>query len=127
MRRRFTPAQANATLPLVRRVVADILARGRELRSLARADGVLDPAARPRAGELEAQLHELFDELERVGCSYRDWGFELGLVDFPAVLDGREVLLCWRSDEPAVTWYHPPDIGFSGRKPIPREHLEEGA
>jgi len=116
-RRRFTPLQANRTLPLVRRIVADILQRGRELRQLATKP--MDAAAHSRATRLQGELAELLAELDHIGCSYKDWGFELGLVDFPAEIDGRAVLLCWRSDEPRVEWYHAPEAGFAGRKPIP--------
>jgi hypothetical protein len=122
-RKRFTPAQANRTLPLVRRIVADILERGRELRRLT--DGPLDARARQVASRLQAELAELYLELERIGCSYKDWGFDLGLVDFPAEIDGRAVLLCWRSDEARVEWYHAPEAGFAGRKPIPTRLMED--
>ena len=120
VKHRFTPLEASRTLPLVRRIVGDILTAGRELRALAReARG-----ERARLAALEARIRELAQELERIGCSYKDWGFELGLVDFPAVIDGREVLLCWRSDEPRLEWYHTPEAGFAGRTPIPAELLE---
>jgi hypothetical protein len=106
MRRRFTQEQANQTLPLVRRIVAEILQKGRELRA---SEGV------ERRGALEAQVHGLVGELEKIGCAYKDWGFEKGLVDFPAVIGGREVLLCWRSDEERVEWFHGVEEGFAGR------------
>ena len=67
------------------------------------------------------QLDELFDELEAIGCSYRDWNFTEGLVDFPAKVNGREVLLCWRSDEAKVRYYHEVNAGFAGRRSIPKE------
>jgi len=122
----FSPEQANRTLPLVRRIVDDVLQRGRELRQLA--SSTPDERGQARIARLQAELAHLSGELEQIGCSYKDWGFELGLVDFPAKLGGREVLLCWRSDEPRVAWYHEPDAGFAGRKPIPSELLgPEGA
>jgi hypothetical protein len=62
-------------------------------------------------------------ELEEIGCSYKDWSFELGLVDFPSIIDGKEVLLCWRSDEESVKYYHGLLEGFAGRKPIPDDYL----
>jgi len=117
----FSPEQANRTLPLVRRIVSDLLQRGRELRQLAAAGP--DEIRQARIAQLQAELAQLSTELERIGCSYKDWGFEMGLVDFPARIDGREVLLCWRSDEPRVAWYHAPDAGFAGRHPIPPELL----
>jgi hypothetical protein len=123
VKQRFTPAEANRTLPLVKRVVGDILAAGRELRELAPRHA--EPQVRVRLAVLEATIRDLAEELERIGCSYKDWGFELGLVDFPSVIDGREVLLCWRSDEERLEWYHAPDAGFAGRARIPPELLRE--
>jgi len=123
-RRTFTPGQANRTLPLVRRIVADVLARGSEARALVErieAGEAEGPQARLRVLDLE--LRELMEELERIGCLYKDWGFESGLVDFPSEIDGRSVLLCWRSDEDEIRFYHTPDAGFAGRKPIPRRLL----
>lgn len=124
-RRIFTPAQANRTLPLVRRVVEDILARGREMRRLAPRHA--DPQARARLGLIGAELGDLVEELRRIGCDYKDFNFDKGLVDFPGEIAGRAVLLCWRSDEPRVEWYHAPEAGFAGRAPIPAELLSEEA
>lgn len=122
--RYFTPVEANRTLPLVKRIVADIQVSGRRLRQLA---GKLGPAAADDAEirKLIATLNEFFEELEAIGCSYKDPNFNLGLVDFPAVIDGEEVLLCWRSDEERVTHYHGPMEGYQGRKRIPDELLRE--
>ena len=118
----FTPAEANRTLPLVKRVVGDILEAGRELRALAKAPS--EEGQRAEIATREARIRELAEELERIGCSYKDWGFEMGLVDFPSEIGGTEVLLCWRSDEERLEWYHTPEAGFAGRTPIPRELLE---
>ena len=41
-----------------------------------------------------------------------------GLVDFPAVMDGEEVYLCWLLDEPAVDHWHSIEAGFAGRRPL---------
>lgn len=117
----FTPAEANRTLPLVKRIVGDILAAGRKLRALAERQG--EPEVRVRLAVLEAEIRELAAELERIGCSFKDWGFEKGLVDFPSVIGGTEVLLCWRSDEERLEWYHTPEAGFAGRTRIPSELL----
>ncbi len=122
VRRRFTPKEANRTLPLVRRIVEDLVSYGRELQKLSQRPD--QPGARERSGELDARIRDLQQELARIGCAYKDWGFELGLVDFPAEIAGESVLLCWRSDEPAVVWYHTGDGGFAGRMPIPEELLD---
>ncbi len=118
----FTPGEATQTLPLVRHIVGDILQTGVLIRERAAALGSnaeKDPAL-VRAME---QLEELFEELEALGCAYRDWNFSLGLVDFPSVIDGKEVLLCWRSDEPELRYYHELDAGYAGRRPIPPEYF----
>jgi hypothetical protein len=125
MTRLWTPTEANRTLPLVRRVVADILDKGNALRELVRQPE--DRERRLRIGELERELHGHLRELHAIGCDYKDAGFEQGLVDFPARIDDQDVYLCWKSDEDAITWYHPVTEGFAGRRPIPAELLEAPA
>ncbi len=122
-RRTFTPTEANRTLPLVRRIVADILDTGRRLRELAEAGPPAEETEEFRAGR--AELRRLTDELAELGCEYKDWSFDAGLVDFPARIDGEPVLLCWRSDEDQVSWFHTADAGFAGRERIPAELLVE--
>jgi hypothetical protein len=85
----FTPQEANRTLPLVKRIVKDIQETGRQLRKTAEELGESaadDPGIRKQMGELE----DLFHELEQIGCSYKDPHFTVGLVDFPAIIDGEE-------------------------------------
>ena len=108
------------TLPLVKRIVSDILERGREWRSLAKAA----KGANERAEQLEEELADLMRELENIGCYYKDWGFDMGLIDFPARIDGQPVFLCWRSDEAEIAWFHSVNEGFAGRQPIPHSLLE---
>ena len=122
----FTPAQANQTLPLVKKVVEDILKLGAQMRERSARIGA-GAEKDPQVVESMGHLEELFEELESLGCSYKDWNFTAGLVDFPSVIEGREVFLCWRSDEDALQYYHDIDSGFSGRKPIPAEYLAGGA
>ena len=121
-KRWFTPAEANRTLPLVKRIVADILSAGRALSARMAGSGRTD---REAIEELEREVRRLMTELDQIGCQYKDWNFQVGLVDFPARLGGREVLLCWKSDEPSVAWYHPVEAGFAGRLPIPPHLLED--
>jgi hypothetical protein len=110
--------EANAALPRV----AKLLERIRELvAEAARArEGVEEriggnghaPAGRP-----DAELLAAAEELEQDGIVLRD--LENGLIDFPARLpDGRRYLLCWLLGEPEVAWWHWPDTGFAGRRPL---------
>lgn len=71
------------------------------------------------------RLEALVAEFEQVGCSYRDWNFEYGLVDFPAMIDGHRVQLCWRSDEPSILFYHGVNEGYAGRMAIPEDYRED--
>ena len=43
---------------------------------------------------------------------------ETGLIDFPGRVEGQEAFLCWRLGEDRVEWWHRPDSGFSGRRPL---------
>ena len=118
----FTPQEATRTLPLVRKIVEDILAAGQNLRelSLKIGKGAEDD---PQSLNLMDRLDELFEELENLGCSYKDWNFTQGLVDFPCVIEGKEAYLCWRSDEDQLQYYHEAEEGFPGRKLIPRKYF----
>jgi hypothetical protein len=95
----FSYEEANRTLPLVRRIVADLLA--------AHEDGEVE--------EVEALANELHD----LGCLFK--GFGAGLVDWYSYYAGRPVFLCWKVGEPSIEWWHQIDAGFMGRQPIPPE------
>ncbi|MGA2763978.1 MAG: DUF2203 domain-containing protein [Spirochaetia bacterium] len=109
-KRLFTRAEAESTLPLVRQIVTDILEKGRRIRELEEDDEL------PRQ---QAELEEHLRELEEMGCYFKDWNFSIGLVDFPTVIDGETVFLCWRSDEGQLGWYHRIEDGYQGRRPLP--------
>ncbi len=120
--RYFTPSEANKMLPLVKKIVSDILTTGQSIRALS--VKIEKPEEDPEVNRLMDVLDELFDELESLGCSYRDWNFSEGLVDFPAMIRGEEALLCWKSNEDRVMFYHDLESGFAGRQPIPKELLQ---
>ncbi len=125
--RQFTPAEANRSLTLVRRIVADIAreyAQLRELHARCREYDVQGDAARAeqmreRYAAVTDHLSALREELEEIGCELKDYAS--GLVDFPARLDGRDVLLCWRMGEEQVSHWHELHAGFGGRQPVSAE------
>ena len=121
-RKYFTPQQANKRLPLVKKIVGDILGKGKTLRALVEKNS--NQELPQECLTLQDEIVELLRELESLGCFYKDWNFEIGLVDFPAVIHDQEVLLCWRSDEKNIRWYHGIEAGFAGRKLIPENLLE---
>jgi hypothetical protein len=120
-KRRFTLAQANSSLPLVRRIVSDIVRTHAEALK-AQSDLKHLPSGKSQQevqGRLESHLEHLedfVDELTEVGCELKD--YRMGLIDFTGRHKGRDVCLCWKLDEPTVGYWHEMDAGFSGRQPI---------
>jgi hypothetical protein len=124
----FTVEQANRTLPLVRRIVEDVVQQHRRWRDavleldLAESAPQGDEASRRllkverETQQLARELDGYQRELEALGIQLKDR--RLGLVDFPSDLDGRRVLLCWRLGEPEVQFWHEIDSGYTGRQPL---------
>lgn len=69
------------------------------------------------------ELREALTEIESRGCLVKD--LDVGLVDFPCMVKEREIYLCWKLDEPHIGFWHDPDEGFAGRKPIDQQWIEE--
>lgn len=128
MTRVFTVEEANRTLPLVGRIVEDIVrdySRWRE-----KVDAFELEVARAPRGEtgtdalrleqeaqlLAAEIERCVSELEELGIEFKS--FDIGLVDFPGELDGRPVYLCWRLGEAQVEHWHDIETGFAGRQPL---------
>lgn len=127
----FTIEQANAMLPLVRAITADLANLAREVvdrrhrlalltagRDWKPGDPYSDELAEIEAKlEVDAQrLQEYVEELRELGVEPK--GAVDGLVDFPSLMDGRIVFLCWKLGEPEVTHWHELDAGFSGRQSL---------
>ena len=129
-KRYFTVEQANKMLPLVRAVVQDIVPLAQDL--IQRRERLLKVRPNERvkmsAGHEEefnqmqqefardaARLEEYMDELRELGVDLK--GAD-GIVDFPGIMDGREVCLCWKLGEAEVTHWHDLDAGFSGRQKL---------
>jgi hypothetical protein len=118
----FTPSEAKKTLPLVKQIVKDILNKSQQLRLLAEDLGK-DAENNPEIIKMMEELRIYLKEIEELGCYYKDWSFSVGLIDFPSVIHGQEVLLCWRSDENDISYYHDLEMGYQGRKQIPDDYL----
>jgi hypothetical protein len=75
-------------------------------------------AARRKA-ECDKAVQEAKDtlaEIEAIGVQIKD--FEQGLLDFPCIIEGKTVLLCWKLGEKEIGFWHSPEDGFAGRKPL---------
>jgi hypothetical protein len=121
--RHWTLDQANKALPLVGATVRRLREARRRLGELGfDSDFALRAETTGGAWPGEARARESvevalgFEQLELLEIVVRD--LERGLVDFPALIDGREVYLCWLLDEPAVEHWHAVEAGFAGRRPL---------
>ena len=120
----FTPIEARKTLPLVKKIVKDILDTTKEIRLIADdLNGKIEN--NPRVNKMVEEVNRFMVELEEIGCYYKDWNFTIGLIDFPAIINGKNVFLCWKSDEDDIIYYHDIEAGFAGRKLIPEKYFQE--
>jgi hypothetical protein len=121
--RHWTLDEANALRPLVGATVRRVRDAHRALTEAdlgdefalhAESTGGAWPGSDLARAAIEIALG--FEQLERLDIVVRD--LERGLIDFPAVIDGSEVYLCWLLDEPAITHWHAIEAGFAGRRPL---------
>lgn len=120
-RKTFTLEHANKTLPLVGRIVEDLVDLYRQMATTQqRLAGELASIERDRlerdAERQERQFDLFVDELIDVGCELKD--ANIGLVDFIGRHDGRDVYLCWRLGEKKIEFWHELHAGFGGRRPV---------
>ena len=131
----FTVEEANQVLPLVRSIVRDVVDDFRELRGAGRERRALEvetagsPGAeryieelKDKVNEYSSRIESYLRELSDLGLEVRD--LELGLVDFPALIEGEPAYLSWRLGEDQVCWWHPADKGFSDRTPVSERAVE---
>jgi hypothetical protein len=121
--RHFTAEEANALLGRVDASLRSLRAAGDRLTD-AEAHEALAGAAPGNGGgdpgrdvsEAFLEVRRLLLELSELGIVVRD--IDRGLIDFPAIRDGREVYLCWEFDEPRVGYWHELETGYAGRQPL---------
>jgi len=131
MARHFTLTEANGLLatvrPLIQRMVErrrDMLVqleRQQEFDEITKSNGggfnprlpaEIDAALQDSAGDVSACIEQLTD----LGVQVKD--LDTGLIDFPSVRDGEEILLCWQLGEDEIAWWHTLGGGFAGRRPL---------
>ena len=131
-KRHFTAEEANAALEQVRPLAESLVAhrraqlaatarRARLTARIAGNGGDFDPQE-PRELEQEVEreaeaVARAVEQLDGLGVLVKD--LDRGLVDFPALRGGEEVLLCWQLGEDEVGFWHGVEEGFAGRKPLP--------
>jgi hypothetical protein len=91
--------------------------------------GILVPYEKLAVQRLEHQqlaqtMKSALDRILETGCVIKD--LDVGLLDFPAIIDNQDVYLCWKLGEDRIRFYHRQDEGFAGRKPLDPRDLGPG-
>ena len=131
-RRHFTLEEALALLPRLTELLTTLVTRRREVQEAerelaARYQQRVRGNGHARGGEELAHLRAQIESglqaikadiaaVQALGCEVKD--LDQGLVDFPALREGREIYLCWRLGEPTIAWWHDRETGFAGRQPL---------
>ena len=127
--RLFTLEEANGLIPRLELIMEKLQRKGVELRQEVRAvaseidkpltELTLDEvvAYRPALKLLTDDMQRLVGEIEQTGVQFK--GLDLGLVDFPAEIDGEHRLLCWQYGEKEIGYWHTEESGFAGRQRLP--------
>jgi hypothetical protein len=126
MDRIFTVEEANRTLPLVSRIVADLVREHQQWEDKVREFELATVGSSPEKPDAIAELLQMeaqrlardiegyIAELSDLGVICK--GMDTGLVDFRGQIDGRDVYYCWKLGEPSVMFWHEIDAGFVGRQ-----------
>ena len=138
MSKRFTLEEAQGLLPEVGRLLRSAIDAKAEYQEAERAiqemnerimlmggimvdrDRAVD--AKTRRERAAAVLRNAIEGVQEIGCQVKD--LDIGLVDFPTLFRGVEVLLCWKLGEPAIEYWHGVEEGFRGRKAIDQDFLD---
>lgn len=124
--RTFSPGEANALLPTISGLVAELLRVRREA-AIARLEleatkrepasaGLRESALARDVGALQERVIALIEKIHAAGCVVKD--VDLGLVDFPCEVSDETINLCWKYGEPSIQYWHRMEEGFASRKPL---------
>ena len=130
--RRFTLDEAQRLLDTELRALAEQLvearARSRDLESRWRRLVIAIGSnggnmERPEVRELRSAVEASHAELTEIVGRFTGQGVQVkdmdrGLIDFPSEVDGEDALLCWHVGEERIAFWHSPQDGFAGRKPL---------
>jgi hypothetical protein len=115
--------EASALLPWVREQIERLRSARARLGDGEARDSLVAALHGNGGGRPGRVVSEAFLELRETMLELRDRDIvlrdlERGLVDFPALRGEREVYLCWEDGEPEIAFWHEPDAGFAGRRPL---------
>jgi hypothetical protein len=138
MARRFTLAEAQSLIPRVDTLLREAVSLKTDYQE---AEHVIQAMAqrvslmggmmvnreqaidsRNRRDAVATKLRAAIEQVQEFGCVIKD--LDMGLIDFPTLLRGVEVYLCWKLGEPTIAFWHGVDEGFRGRKAIDQDFLD---
>jgi hypothetical protein len=121
--RHFTKEEANALLPQLTALLSQLREAKEELTDTDAHEALSEAGPTNGGGDQGRQVgiaflevRRLLETLEEAGLVLRD--IDRGLIDFPALIDGREVYLCWELGEDEVAYWHELEGGYGGREPL---------
>lgn len=121
--RHFTREEANALLPQLSALLTQLREAKDELTDTDAHEALAEAAPTNGGGEEGRQVgiaflevRRLLEIVERAGIVLRD--IDRGLIDFPALMDGREIYLCWEIGEDEVGYWHDLEGGYGGREAL---------
>ena len=121
--RRYSLEDANAALPRVAELLQTLRSASERLGDTEAREALGEAAPGNGGGEPGRHVSEAFIELRDAMAELREGEIVLrdlgrGLVDFPSMREGEEIYLCWEEGEPEIGFWHEPEAGFAGRRPL---------
>jgi hypothetical protein len=124
MPRNFTLFEANETLDLIRPLMEEVQSiRQKIMSTQPEAWSAIEKSVGNGGSRALSQIVVDFEKLDALVHRILDTGvlikdINIGLLDFPALKDGREVYLCWQYGEGEIAYWHEIEAGYAGRQPI---------
>lgn len=122
--RYFSLQEANDVLKIIRPLMDEVQAiRQKILKNQPEAWPAIEKSAGNGGNRALSNMVQEFEKLDILIHRIQDMDvlikdINLGLLDFPALKDGREVFLCWQYGEGDIAFWHEVEAGFAGRQPI---------
>ena len=121
--RHFTVEEANAELARVEPLLVKLRESKNELLDDEAREALTEASPTNGGGMPGKQVGEAFLEVRQILAQLNEAGIvvrdvDRGLIDFPSMIDGEEVYLCWQLGEDEIAYWHDLESGFGGRQPL---------
>jgi hypothetical protein len=122
-KKHYTRDEARALLPKIRLWLDELAVVRMELEKNDRRLSSMAAPGQDIGGNLVNKNVKLLGEMKGIVQRFEDREIMIkdlhrGLIDFPALIGGKEVFLCWEKDESDIEFWHDIDSGFAGREPL---------